>query len=265
MDYHTTEAWQKLVEVGRLSMDLHRWFTTQASWTRATRLWLYRQAGLGQARSVLEVGCGTGVIAAEVAGLSRAQITGVDIDAGMLAVARQEAPGLQLVQGDAHALPFPDSSFDLVLCHFLLLWLRDPARGVREMARVVRPGGTVLACAEPDYGGRVDHPPELVRLGWLQAEALRRQGANPEAGRRLGEWFSAAGMGATAGVIAGQWPAPAPPDAGLDAEWAMRRQDLAGMLDASELDHLEQVDRAAAQSGARVLFVPTFYAWGRRL
>ncbi len=244
-------------------MDLHDWFTTQAQWTRPTRLWLYRQAGLSQARAVLEVGCGTGVIATEVAGLSRARVTGLDVDAGMLALARQEAPGVLLVQGDAHALPFPDGCFDLVLCHFLLLWLRDPAQGLQEMARVVRPGGAVLACAEPDYGGRIDHPPELVRLGRLQAEALRRQGANPEAGRRLGEWFSSAGLATTVGVVAGQWSAPAPPDADLDAEWAMRRQDLAGMLEPKELDHLEQVDRAALQEGTRVLFVPTFYAWGR--
>jgi SAM-dependent methyltransferase len=245
----------------RTTQDWHLWFVHQASWTQATRRWLYEQVGLAGARTVLEVGCGTGVIAGEAARLGPA-VTGLDLDAGMLAVARQEASTARLVRGDAHALPFPDGAFDVVLCHYLLLWLTDPAQGLREMARVVRPGGVVLACAEPDYGGRIDHPPELARLGQLQAEALRRQGADPQAGRRLGGLFAAAGLEATVGVMAGQWERPSPE--GLDAEWAMRRHDLAGMLTAEELDHLEEIDRAAAEDGRRVLFVPTLYAWGKK-
>jgi ubiquinone/menaquinone biosynthesis C-methylase UbiE len=45
----------------------HAWFSVQADWTRPTRRWLYQQAGLTHSRAVLEVGCGTGVIAAEIA------------------------------------------------------------------------------------------------------------------------------------------------------------------------------------------------------
>jgi len=245
----------------RTPADWHTWFTHQATWTQATRQWLYEQAGLARARTVLEVGCGTGVIAGEVARMGPA-VTGLDLDAGMLAAARREAPTVLLVQGDAHALPFPDGAFDLVLCHYLLLWLADPGQGVREMARVVRPGGVVLACAEPDYGGRVDYPVELARLGALQTAALRRQGADPTIGRQLGELFAAAGLAATVGVMAGQWGRPSPESCA--AEWAMRRHDLAGSLPAEELAHLEEVDRQAAEAGQRVLFVPTFYAWGEK-
>ncbi len=239
----------------------HSWFTHQAAWTRATRQWLYGQVGLSAARAVLEVGCGTGVIAGEVAKVGPA-VVGLDLSTDMLAVARREAPAVQCAQGDAHALPFPDNTFDLVLCHYLLLWLADPAQGLREMARVVRPGGAVLACAEPDYGGRVDHPPELVPLGQLQAESLRRQGADPSIGRRLGELFATAGLQATVGVMAGRWERPSPES--LDAEWAMRRHDLQGMLPPEELNRLEKLDRAAAAAGRRTLFVPTFYAWARK-
>jgi ubiquinone/menaquinone biosynthesis C-methylase UbiE/ribosomal protein S18 acetylase RimI-like enzyme len=246
----------------RTAQDWHSWFVHQATWTQATRQWLYAQVDLPAARTALEVGCGTGVIAGEIARLGPA-VTGLDRDAGMLAVARREAPAVQLVQGDAHALPFPDGAFDLVLCHYLLLWLADPVQGVQEMARVVRPGGVVLACAEPDYGGRVDYPPEMARLGQLQAESLRRQGADPSIGRRLGELFAAAGLDATVGVMAGQVEArhfPEPPQ----AEWAMRRHDLEGLVTTEELDRLEELDRAAAAAGRRVLFVPTFYAWGSK-
>jgi SAM-dependent methyltransferase len=182
----------------------------------------------------------------------------------MLAFAKKTGVCASLVQGDARALPFPAASFDVVLCHYLLLWLADPAQGVREMARVVRPGGRVLACAEPDYGGRIDHPPELAQLGQLQAEALRRQGADPKIGRRLGELVAAAGLQATVGTIAGQWRAPSAADAGFAAEWDVRRHDLAGLVTSQELERLQDIDRQALESGERTLFVPTFFASGRK-
>jgi SAM-dependent methyltransferase len=243
----------------------HAWFSAQAGWTRQTRLWLYRQAKLGQAKAILEVGCGTGVITRELM-QSPARVVGLDIDAAMLSFARRQGSGITFTQGDAHCLPFADGSFDVVVCHYLLLWLDDPALGVREMTRITKPGGSVLACAEPDYGGRIDHPPELVCVGQLQVEALRRQGANPETGRRLGELFAATGLRATVGTMAGQWEAPsrasAAPDVGFEAEWAMRERDLAGFIAPEELERLRAIDRRALAEGRRTLYVPTFYALG---
>ncbi len=246
----------------RSTGEWHEWFLTQASWTRPTRLWLFRQARLAGASAVLEVGCGTGAVTAEVAGMMRASLVGLDIDADMLAFARRRNPDVLWVQGDAHALPFRDASFDVVFCHFLLLWVRVPAQVVAEMARVVRPGGCVLACAEPDYGGRIDYPPELARLGRLQAQALREQGADPEVGRRLGAYFAAAGLRATVGIMGGNWTVPAEPDAAFAAEWRVRQEDLRGHLPHDELQRLERIDAEAIRSGQRVLFVPTFYALG---
>ena len=242
----------------------HAWFSVQAGWTQPTRTWLYRRAGLAQARDILEVGCGTGVVAGEMARLGPVRVVGLDIDSEMLSFARRQQHDVTCVQGDVHTLPFSDGSFDAVVCHYLLLWLVDPAQGVREMARVVRPGGHVLTCAEPDYGGRVDHPHEMVRLGRLQAEALRQQGADPEIGRRLGGLFVAAGLQATVGVMAGRWDLPASPDDGFEAEWAMRERDLAGLVPPEELRRLRSADRQALADGQRILFVPTFYALGRK-
>ena len=242
----------------------HSWFSVQAGWTQATRSWLYEQAGLAEARRVLEVGCGTGVIASELIRCGAGNVWGLDIDTEMLVGARDCERACTLVQGDGHSLPFPDNCFDIVVCHYLLLWLKDPARGVEEMARVVRQAGSVLACAEPDYGGRIDHPPELVELGRLQAKSLRRQGAKPEIGRQLGELFSAAGLQTTVGVMAGTWDLPGSPDDGFEAEWRMRERDLAGLIEKKELHRLRSVDRQALEKGRRTLFVPTFYAIGRK-
>ena len=239
----------------------HDWFAVQAGWSRATRTWLYRQARLSRARTVLEVGCGSGVILRELTRLGPARVVGLDLDAALLFFARRTVPGATLLRGDGQALPFADGTFDIVLCHYLLLWLDDPAQGVREMARVVRRGGAVLACAEPDYGGRIDHPPEMSELGRLQTEALRRQGANPEIGRRLGELFTAAGLRVTVGVMGGQWKSEQRSDAAFEAEWAVRRHDLE-TLPEEQLQRLYETDRRALQAGRRTLFVPTFYAWG---
>lgn len=242
----------------------HTWFTQQASWTQPTRHWLYRKARLTQASDVLEVGCGTGLIAEEIDRTTPARVVGLDINPAMLAFTIRQESRVTYVQGDAHALPLPNESFDAVVCHYLLLWLTDPVQGVREMARVIKPNGRVLACAEPDYGGRIDHPPELVALGQRQTEALRDQGADPEIGRRLGEIFAAAGFQTTVGTMAGQWTIPST-DSGFDAEWAMRERDLDDLLAPEELRRLRAIDHQALEEGRRMLFVPTFYALGHKI
>ncbi|MFN2270783.1 MAG: class I SAM-dependent methyltransferase [Anaerolineae bacterium] len=239
----------------------HAWFTQQANWTQQTRSWLYRQARLSRAKDILEVGCGTGVIAEGLAQL-RPAVVGLDIDPAMLNFARRREGRVVYVQGDAHALPFPDGAFDAVVCHYLLLWLAEPMQGVKEMARVAKPGGSVLACAEPDYGGRIDHPPELTDLGQRQTEALRRQGADPEIGRRLGEIFAAAGLQTVMGTMAGRWQVKSASETEFDAEWRMREHDLVSTLTKEELRRLRAIDRRALEEGRRTLFVPTFYALG---
>ena len=96
----------------------------------------------GRGRDVLEVGCGTGRILGRAAGLARTAI-GVDLSGGMLAHAR--ARGLTVVQGSATALPVADASVDLACSFKVLAHVPDVRGALAEMARVVRPGGHVLA------------------------------------------------------------------------------------------------------------------------
>jgi ubiquinone/menaquinone biosynthesis C-methylase UbiE len=96
----------------------------------------------GAGRDVLEVGCGTGLVLARIQRFARSA-RGVDLSAGMLERAR--ARGLDVCIGSASALPFPAASFDVSCAFKVLAHVRPIALALREMARVVRPGGHVLA------------------------------------------------------------------------------------------------------------------------
>lgn len=244
--------------------DWHARYLQQARWTASIRQYLFGKARLPVDARVLEVGCGTGAIMTDFAGERRLDLlVGLDIAAPPLQAAAVHAPEARLAQGDARYLPFTDRSFDWVYCHFLLLWVRAAEIAVKEMARIVQPGGAIMALAEPDYGGRIDHPDGLVKLGILQAQALTSQGADPLAGRKLAGWFSAAGLlDIEYGVLGGQWTTAHHPDE-WQMEWAVLEADLAGRLPEVELSALKQRDLAARLSGERLLFVPTCYAFGR--
>src|SRR5215211_6612215 len=92
---------------------------------------------------VLDVATGTGLVAEEL--LARGfRVTGVDQSPEMLAQARTRFDDrIELVEGSAEALPFADASFDHLTFTYLLRYVDDPAATLRELARVVRPGGTV--------------------------------------------------------------------------------------------------------------------------
>jgi SAM-dependent methyltransferase len=243
----------------------HDRFVQQARWTAELRRCLLERLGYSQARRVLEVGCGTGAILISLAqqSASGARRFGLDIDRAYLSLAARHAPSALLAQGDAHQLPYACASFDIVLCHFLLLWVNDPQQVVGEMARVARRGGWVLAFAEPDYGGRVDYPEVLAELGARQEAALSRQGAHTRLGRRLSALFHAAGLQQVeTGVLSGQWRgAPNPQE--WESEWDVLETDLAGEVSPDDLTRLKRLDADAWQRGERTLFVPTFYALGQ--
>lgn len=99
-------------------------------------------ARYGAGKDVLEVGCGTGLILGRVAGFARTA-RGIDLSAGMLA--RAAGRGLAVVQASATELPIATASVDVAYSFKVLAHVKDIAAALREMARVVRPGGWVLA------------------------------------------------------------------------------------------------------------------------
>jgi SAM-dependent methyltransferase len=240
---------------------LHHRYHLQATWTAPIREQLLSDLIADSHPRILEVGSGTGVITAELRRQYSARTFGVDIDPDVTAYAARQTSDIGYAAADGVDLPFRDGEFDASVCHYLLLWVAHPKAVLGEMARVTRPGGRVFAFAEPDYQGRIDHPPELMDFGMLQADALRSQGADPSMGRKLRGLFSAAGLAdVRAGVLGGEWPPSEDPEA-AESEWEMIQSDLAG-LEADKLSAYRRMDEQARRSGARILYVPTFYAVG---
>lgn len=241
-------------------MNWHERFVQQAGWTRELRKYLFARAGLEQAGRVLEVGCGTGAVLVDLE--TTAEVHGIDLDASRLREARQHAARVNLACADALRLPYAAGTFEITFCHFLLMWVSDPLQALREMKRVTRPGGAVLALAEPDYTSRVDEPSSLKPLGRLQTEALRLQGPDPSLGKRLGELFREAGMAVveTGAMKAGERQSPAPADREL--EWKVLESDLGGTVPAAEMQRFKKLDENAWEDGTRRMYVPTYFAHG---
>jgi SAM-dependent methyltransferase len=94
---------------------------------------------------VLDVACGTGALAREVLPRTGGAefVTGLDPSAGMLEVAKRLSPDVEWREGVAESLPYPDASFDVVVCQFGLMFFNDRSEALRQVLRVLRPGGRI--------------------------------------------------------------------------------------------------------------------------
>ena len=118
---------------------------------------------------VLDVATGTGMVAAELLGRCDCTVVGIDQSAEMLAAARARFAGderVELIEGEAERLPFADQSFDALTFTYLLRYVEDPPATMRELARVVRPGGRV---ASLEFGVP---PRRLPREAWRLYTAI---------------------------------------------------------------------------------------------
>jgi demethylmenaquinone methyltransferase/2-methoxy-6-polyprenyl-1,4-benzoquinol methylase len=108
------------------------------------RRFLVSRVDVGPRETVLDVATGTGAVARELVAQKGCTVVGLDQSPEMLAEARRRAPaGVTLMEGRAEKLPFPDATFDALTFTYLLRYVDDPGETLRELVRVVRPGGTV--------------------------------------------------------------------------------------------------------------------------
>ena len=144
---------------------------------------------------VLEVGSGLGLLAVDVASAAvGVQVVGLEQAATQIAAAAPH-PGVRYVQGDAHRLEFGDGTFDLAYARYLLEHVTDPATVLREMKRVVRQDGRVVACENDISLLRVDPPCAAFDSVWKAfQEHQQRLGGDSRIGRRLYRLFRDAGF-----------------------------------------------------------------------
>jgi demethylmenaquinone methyltransferase/2-methoxy-6-polyprenyl-1,4-benzoquinol methylase len=205
----------------RLSAALSFW--QDPRWRRALVDAVAPRAG----ERILDVATGTGMVAAELRGRADCTVVGLDQSPQMLAVARARFVGegarVELVEGEAERLPFEDASFDALTFTYLLRYVDDPPATMRELARVVRPGGRV---ASLEFGVP---PGRLPREAWRLYTAIglptlgrvaSREWA--EVGRFLGPSIRGFYAKHPLERIVGYWR-----DAGLD-DVRVRRMSLGG-------------------------------------
>ncbi|WP_028060877.1 class I SAM-dependent methyltransferase [Candidatus Solirubrobacter pratensis] len=153
-------------------------------------------AGVTAGQRVLDVGSGPGALTAElVARLGDDAVSAAEPSAKFVAALRERLPGVRAEQAAAEALPFGDGEFDAAIAQLVVHFMADPVAGLREMARVTRPGGVVAACVWDHAGER-----SPIAVFWRAARELD-PGARDEselAGAHeghLAELFREAGIG----------------------------------------------------------------------
>ena len=113
-------------------------------------------AGIAAGQRVLDVGCGPGALTGElVQRLGAEAVTAVDPSEPFVAAAKARHPGVEVQRASAESLPFDDGAFDAALAQLVVHFMADPVAGLREMARVTRPGGVVAACVWDHAGERI--------------------------------------------------------------------------------------------------------------
>ncbi len=152
-------------------------------------------AGVQAGQRVLDVGCGPGALTGElVRRVGADAVSAVDPSGPFVAAAKARHPAVDVQLATAERLPFEDGVFDAALAQLVVHFMADPVAGLREMARVTRPGGVVAACVWDHAGDRTP-----LAAFWEAARKLD-PGVHDESGLagaregHLGELFEAAGL-----------------------------------------------------------------------
>jgi ubiquinone/menaquinone biosynthesis C-methylase UbiE len=237
-------------------------YKQQASWTRETRNFIINQISLPLQANILEVGCGSCAVLDEF-NESGHNTVGLDIDFQILKYSIQNSSKASLINGDGLSLSLKNDFFDICFCHYLLLWIDNPVRILKEMSRVTNKTGWICIFAEPDYLSRIDYPSPLDKLGQMQNSSLSNQGVNLSAGRNLQNWLMQAGFSNIHWGIYGFHQKVESHSINAYSEWATTQRDLEKLYSVEEIVKYQEIEDNARTQGFRILFIPTFYAYAQ--
>ena len=152
-------------------------------------------AGVSAGQRALDVGCGPGALTSElVARLGPERVAAADPSEPFVQAARERNPGVDVRRASAEQLPFSDDEFDAALAQLVVHFMKDPVAGLREMARVTRPGGAVAACVWDHAGGRGPLSVFWRAVHELDPDAHDGSGLAGAREGHLAELFAAAGL-----------------------------------------------------------------------
>ena len=257
-----TEAPQETYSHGHHESVLrsHRWRTAENSADYLLPL-------LKPTDRLLDIGVGPGTITADLASrLTAGWVVGIDnapeaVAAAQRLIRDRGLTNLTVSRGDVYALELPDSQFDVVHAHQVLQHLSDPAAALREMRRVCTPEG-IVAVRDADYSAMTWYPDHPGMARWLELylQVARRNGGEPDAGRRLRRWALDAGFGSVTST-ASAWCYAEPEDlAWWSTTWAERLVASAFGRRAVELG-LASADELSALATAWGLWAEAPGAW----
>ena len=247
------------------SWALDQTFTSQAyaaandeEATKAASAWLEEQSlhpfirevaarslerlAIAEGEAVLDLGCGTGVFLPGLAALvgPTGRVVGLDHAPAFLAQARERlakaglAESVELVEADAHHVPFDDATFDAAHAERVFMHLQDPAGALRELQRVVRPGGRVVIAEIFAQGATSDHPdPEADRQ---ITQALISGIRNSRMGIQLRGLFVEAGFTDVDGDVVGQFEQELDQEEAEEYTHVARGLAAAGLLDGARAE-----------------------------
>ena len=119
-----------------------------------------RYVGVAPGQRAADIGCGPGVVTVRLVALLGADhVVAIDPSESFVAAAEERCPGVDIRTGVAERLPWDDDSVDVAVAQLVVAFMRDPVVGLEEMARVTRPGGTVVASMWDLAGGRAPLSP----------------------------------------------------------------------------------------------------------
>jgi len=243
--------------------DWHSRFLQQSSWTIEARAFILNSLKLPENPKLLEIGSGTGVILDQMEKLSGSPCLGLDINWQNIKYNRNKSPNQDLLLADGHSIPLKSHSFDLVYCHYLMLWIKDPVELLKEMSRITKKQGWICCFAEPDYQARIDFPNLNLQIGQKQNVALLAQGVRLDTGRQVANWLSKLGLiNIHWGILGSHQQLKLEPD-DIQNELKVIKNDLKMTLTQEEIEILlSDYSRKLIKEGS-ISFIPTFYTYAQ--